>query len=492
MSLLRNKYLQRIQVDFLTEDEMRAQLLAAWRRLFKTKLTDENPASTKMRIIDLFIVFAQKWLRDYGETILNESFLGTASLYETIYERARELGYTPRQEIAATATLTLTLSRAITQGLILPKGTYRFQTIPTGSANPVTFELVEDQVIIPAGSAAGSQHQVSIIQGTTIPRELVGTSDGESFQEFETDRGYATASGIRVYVDDVEWTQVDNLMVSDPDDTHYEIIRFTEDGHVVIGFGNGDGESSGHGMSPEVDSEIRVTYRVLPGGQSGNVAAGTITRVSPATSLFTVTNIAAASGWTARETIEEIRWNAMRYGRIQEGIITEEDYTIKAEAIDGVGRAYTVQGEFGENTTAVHVLDEDGNTPDQDFCDSVEATLDDLNPGDEFLTVLKGFFQSVNVAATVWILEGYNAATVLAAVQTALQTWFDPTNYDSAGNRTVYPGQFIHPDHIKKVIETVSGVDRSTVTIPTTETIIPSNKLASLGTVTLTQGGGIP
>lgn len=473
-----------IQFDTTTEDQLRAELLAN-KRKFLPELTDENASGVMTRLINLVSRFIITWLRDFINAELNETFLPTATKYDAIYKRCKEFGYTPEQETPATATVTITLLSALTNGLIITKAGTRFQTARLNNSNPISFELVEDQVIFPAGSAAGSQHTIAVIQGETVT-ETLGTSDGESRQEYITLQGYVIENSLKVYVDGVEWTKVDNMFLSDPEDTHWELLGFDENGKAMIGFGTGDGDAAGHGLIPDNEAEITCEYRTLPGEVNGNVAAGTITRTVPSTSLFTVTNVAAASGWYDREDIEDARWAAMRKHRTKDTLVKNEDYVAQAEDLDNVGRAYAVPNTHGENTMTVFCILEDGSLPDRDELLEIEAALGDLSSANETLLACQAQYSEFDLSAVITIDSNYGEDTVIAAVEDALDDYFDPNNYDDSGNRTIKNGVSIFPANIYKIIMGVDGVTNCTISAPTAVVSVATNQLPALGTVSIT------
>lgn len=493
----RNRTMAQIEFDTRTDSQYKAELTESKRRLLP-EVTDENPASVMERVKDYAVRFIGRHLRSWMNWLTNQMFISTASDYDAITQHARRAGYVPEQEQPARATIQLTLRRALTQGLILRKVDLRFQTKRvTEDEESISYEMVEDQVIIPAGSPVGYAVTFDVIQGSTVNNESLGTSDGEQFQEYETSQGYAIEGSEKIEVQEsidsedtwVEWIRTDNLLLADPADRVYEVLGYTEDGHMIIAFGSGDGDESGHGMIPPNEAPIRITYRTLPGNQNGNVPAGSITKVSPSTSTYNVTNPAAATGWAAREAIETTRWTAQRHHRIEQRCVKPEDYVDKAERnISGVGRVYVVPGEFGENTLGVHVLDEDGAAATVAKCQEVAEYLDDLNPGDEHVVGLRGLFNTLDLTAKIWPESGYDATDLIEDVEDALEAHFDPLGYDAAGNRSIEPGQSIYPNHVLKIIQAVAGVDRAQIVSPTTATTVESNKLPALGTVTITEG----
>lgn len=494
MSILKNRPLERLEIDALTESEMDTQLIENKRR-FLPELTDENVSGQTMRFIKYIVKFCAKWIRSFAETILNEAFLPTASRYETINLHARANGYQVSPITGSTAMVTCTLKRTQSLGIIMNREDMRFQTKTGYGVSPVTFEVATDTFVIPSG-VAGDEFYLDLVQGTTIKEEVLGTSNGESFQQFETTQGFVVGGTAVVEVEEyddsdelvwVQFVETDNMLLNDYDDRVYEIIQYTEDGKLIIGFGSGDGISAGHGKIPDSDRQIRITYRVIPEDQNGDVAADTIVRTYPSTGIFDVTNVEAADGYVAREDLPTIRWKAMRQPRISESIHKEEDFVAAAEAIDGCGRAYAIPRLYGDNTMAVFFVDSDGEAPDGDDVYEWEQTLESLNSPGEAVCGSSVVFQDFTVVGILEIADNYLAATVIAAAEDALEARFNPLGYDADGNRLTTNGMAISPSLISNVVTAVAGVTGFTLSAPAATIYCDGHKLPRLTSIGITE-----
>lgn len=485
---MKNYKLDQIEFDTATDDQMKADLLEK-RRTLLPELTDENPAGVFVRILDHVARFFGRWCRQFVNTIANELFLPTAQTHDGITEGCRRVGYLIEQVQPARATVTLTINPAIRQlsnGIILQRGTHYFETARhADGSDPVRFEMEDDQFVIPAGTAGGISFALDVVQGRTVTGEILGTSNGESYQEYYTLRGGVIRDSVAIRVAGVTYTRTENLLLADPWDTVFGIRRYTEDNQAIISFGNGDGVSSGHGQKPASGALIVTDYRIIPEGENGNVGPGTITRIRPNLSqLSVITNVAAASGYTAREENENAKWNAERYARTRDSLGRLEDYEAAAEAVDGIGRAYAVAREFGENTIGVHCILSDGEYPDRDDLDLVDAAIS-LLPSGATARSARPDTVTLNITALVEAQAGYVTASVLTAVEAALEEYFDPLNKDDAGNWTCENGMSVYPALMYRIIMSVAGVGGCVVQAPTAPVTANSNQIPVLGTVSI-------
>lgn len=483
---MKNYRLNQIEFDTSTDAEMKTDLLEKKRTLV-SELVDENPSGVLMRIFDHVCRYFGRWCRQFVNTVANELFLPTAQTHDGISEGCRRVGYVIEQVQPARATLTLTLLRAIDsrEGLTLTPDTYAFETARhADGTDPVRFEMEDESYVIPAGSAVGASFQIPVVQGRTVSGEILGTSTGEAYQEFYTLRGGVIRNTVAIRVAGVTYTRTENLLLADPWDLVFEVRRFTEEGQAIVNFGNGDGVSAGHGKKPPTDAVIVADYRILPDGEDGNVGVGMITRVRPNTTQFSVTNLVAASGYAPIEDDDSAKWAAERYARTRDSLGRLEDYEAAAEAVDGIGRAYAVAREFGDASIGVHCILSSGAYPDQDNLDLVNSAIS-LLPSGMVPRACRPNTETLDITATISVLGGYTAASVIDAVEAAIEDYFDPLNRDDAGNWTVTPGMSIYPALLYRVIMGVAGVGGCTVQSPASVQTMNANQIPVLGTLSV-------
>ena len=182
-----------------------------------------------------------------------------------------------------------------------------------------------------------------------------------------------------------------------------------------------------YGQSPR-NTTLTVTYKV-GGGQSSNVAPGTIT--SPITALWApakvdvnanllldvktslaVNNEAAAMGGASGETPAEIKRNALAYFQAQNRIVTREDY---------IGRVYSMPGRYG-NIAKAYVA------PDTVIDRAALAANQDIDPNTGLPVAAANTVSNPN-ATNIYLL-GYdikkNLKNVNRAVKENLKIYLTP------------------------------------------------------------------
>lgn len=486
---MKNRSLSKLKIDMLTETEMREQLIGN-KREYMPENTDENPSSQFMRFIDYIARFSIKWIRKFAELVLNEGFLATASQYNVITEHARRGGYRAKQESPATATLVATLRRDLPLGFIIKKEDVKFQAVDD-DGRTIDYELVSDQVVVLPGKK-GDTFSFDVIQGITVRDEIIGKSDATPLQSFITMLGFVIPESIIVEVEEYDgdilvwrqYTETDNLLMALPSDMVYE-LSFTEFGEAIILFGNGVADESGHGKIPGNKRRIRVTYRALLGEQNGNVAEGAIRRMVPPSPVFFVTNPQRATGWSQREDVESLRWNAMRYPRYQKTIGKMDDYIIAAESLPGVGRAYAVPNMFGNNTIAVYVIPSDLSRFTGSRLYEIEKILESRNHVAEVMCVSNAVYEDYDVSFNIRVSDNYVESDVKVACRKALEDYFNPLMRDNDGNRTINNGDNVDPSTINAILRNVPGVAAVRILSPIDVQAFDAWVMPRLGEVTI-------
>lgn len=160
----------------------------------------------------------------------------------------------------------------------------------------------------------GDQYTLfSVIQGSSIVNELIGTADGTPFQQFELVQDTAFPASITVEVDEgdgwVEWARptdsqgrtINHFANSGEGDKHW-IYERTPLGVDAIRFGSGtNGKRPAANSGTPSQQNVRVSYR-YGSDVDGNVGADTIDSIKSGSSgLVSIYNPRPAFGWGPRE-----------------------------------------------------------------------------------------------------------------------------------------------------------------------------------------------
>jgi hypothetical protein len=138
---------------------------------------------------------------------------------------------------------------------------------------------------------------------------------------------------ISLTIDGEQWTRVTSLRESSPHDRHYQVVDLNEDKNRLL-FGD-----NVNGFRPEPASIVEIDYHTAL-GSAGNVAAGTLTRLSSETPGITfVANLFPATNGRDPETEEQGKRRGPKKIKEQERAVTLSDYEREAMSVPGVSRA---------------------------------------------------------------------------------------------------------------------------------------------------------
>lgn len=276
---------------------------------------DFSSASLGMMLVDLFAWNAEQ-LSWYTDRRATEGFLETALHRSSVSRLTRQIGYAMRPAASATVDLDVTPVAAQTFEWSVSVG-FQF-TGPNG----LVFEATQE---ITWAANDGSTKTVPAREGAA--KRVTSSSNGEPNQEIRLaaaggDGKYLIQGTVRVFVDGAEWTELEFLEFEQTDT--FEIHYLAEP--PLVRFGN-----SVAGNIPNTGAEIRILFAV-GSGQTGNVAAGSITGVvRPLVARFTtvsltVNNPAPSSGGADPETTDSAKITAPKFFATRGVAVTEQDY----------------------------------------------------------------------------------------------------------------------------------------------------------------------
>lgn len=180
---------------------------------------------------------------------------------------------------------------------------------------------------------------IDVIQGT--PRTETREATGANYEEFTIENDSIDDNEYSVRVNGIKWEEVDDLRLSDKDDTHYEIRTLPDGSGVVLRFGNDI-------FGRRLESGDQVEFRFIDtDGIEGNVTSvDTINETE--TSFYDVDgnqvelyvmNDETIGGGKDLESIESIRTNAPRLFQTGGRATSKSDYQVLMEGFDFVSRA---------------------------------------------------------------------------------------------------------------------------------------------------------
>lgn len=298
----------------------------------------------------------------YANMAINEMFLDSAVLKNSIISHAKELNYLPRSRKSPRAVVNVTIvdSEVVGQTITIPAYS-NFLTTFQGTQ----FEYVNDKAYVARKIAPSTfvAENVEIFEGqmlSSFEREGFFVDEDGILRVILTNENADTDS-IAVFVD-AEATDDANVFIRKddifgvgPEDKVFYVEPYY-DGRYTIYFGN-----NRFGVQPEQYEDVRVRYRITSGPESNGAFSFTLPATSP-TSTITVDTVQAAAGGAERETLESIRYFAPKSLQIQERAVTTRDYEVllqqrfpEIKAISAYGGEELDPPQFGRVAISVYL-----------------------------------------------------------------------------------------------------------------------------------------
>lgn len=254
------------------------------------------------------------------------------------------------------------------------------------------------------------------------------------------------------------------------------------------------------GDGTTIDFATNVALTISPGSTSGTVAAtgqsftaaanGVTagTALAPVTAIAAVDNIVLGSNVTAGADPEsDDDWRSRtiaRFQRLNDTLVQPDQFTAEVLAtFPQVLRATSINDFNGTVTSPGHittaVLGAAGALISGGDKTTIEDDLNDKAMVNLTPHVIDPTITDVDVTATVHIADGFDAASVQAAVEAALTSYLSTDTWPWSAT--------VRVNKIIQIIEDVAGVDYTTVSIPAADVPLSgAAPLASVGTLAIT------
>ena len=442
------------KIDYTHKDY--ASLREAMLALAREKLpawTDHSPNDLGVVLVELFAYMGDS-LFYYMDRMVNESYLTTALERRSVMHLLRLIGYELRPPLPASADLTLLFDSDAT-GLVTVNPGTRFQTTPEATGEPVRFEYIRDAVTIDLDAVAATTHTdgepykrfstLPVVQvDATLSGEIFGSSDGSPNQRYALARSPLIEGTLVVDVDEGaglrSWQQVDTLLYSGPEDTHYTVER-DEAGTARVVFGDNQ-----YGRVPRRGvNNLQAGYRV-GGSSKGNVPPMTILKaVTPVSSLALVFNAQPATGGADAEASDEAVRRAPRMFRAMQRAVTAGDY--EAHAMEfGVGKARARTGSW--NRIELFVAPAGGGQPSDTLKEDLRRYFEDKRIMTAVLDIRDPDYVNVFIEGTLEVEAYYFSKQVQQQVEDGVRRLLAFENVD-----------FQDKLYLSKVYEAVEAVE---------------------------------
>jgi len=264
----------------------------------------------------------------------NENYLDTVQIKENMLKIIKLLNYKVKRAVPSHGEVKLWIKDASANNIVIPQGT------KLSTADNVLFYTVYENELI----AGEKEITVKVVQG--IEKELSYVSTAEKNQEFllnSDSKSYYVGdaiwpnseyeySGLKVFIDDNEWDEIDSLVNADADGENYYAEQYSDYALRIV-FGD-----DAFGKVPPISSIIKFVFN-LNIGKFGNINAGSIINVLDTISdteelpvSVYVTQSESFLNAGDPETLEEIRSNAPKYYTTGDRAITDDDITAMINA----------------------------------------------------------------------------------------------------------------------------------------------------------------
>ena len=290
----------------------------------QNELADYNFDGSAMSVLMDLLAYNTHYNAFYLNMIVNEMFLDTASLRNSVVSRAKHLGYTPTSVRGAKAYVDLTITPANTPATIVIAKDTQFNAVVNGisyvfsTSNSTTLNVNSNGVYTTAN--------VELQQGILLThRYTANASDPD--QRFTLPNANTDTSSLVVQVQtsatssNLHTYSVANDTTTINSTANVYFLEEDTDNKYRVYFGDGT-------IGRALTSGNIILLKSLIADAGAPNGARTFTPVSTVGgySNVTVTTLSAASGGADRDSISDIKFNAPRNYQAQNRAVTLNDY----------------------------------------------------------------------------------------------------------------------------------------------------------------------
>jgi len=416
------------ELDF---DSIKTQLRTYLRT--QTQFRDYNFEGSNLSVMLDVLAFNSFQNNFYTNMALNEMFLDSAVLKNSIVSHAKELNYIPRSRKSAKAVVQVTISTVDETASTIAIPTY---TNFSSSYQGELYNFVTNQTYVARRTAPNVYvaDNVELFEGqmlSSFTREGF-IVDADGILRVQLTNNEVDTDSIVVFVD-AEATEDQNVFTRAntifgvrPDDKVFYLEPYLDDRYAIY-FGKNE-----FGLQPEEFEDVRVRYRICSGAEPNG--ANTFASNFLESATISVLTISAASGGAERESMESIRYFAPKALQIQERAVTTKDYEVLLQqafpeitAVSAYGGEELDPPQFGKVAISVY-LNEQTQIISTTLANSYVEYLKDKSP----LGIEPIFVQTKFVYADMEVDAVYSsknteksAAQLEQIIRTTIQTYSD-------------------------------------------------------------------
>ena len=415
----------------------------------------------------------------YLNMVVNEMFLDTASIRNSVVSRAKHLGYTPQSVRGSKAYVNLTITPNDTPSTIVIEKDTQFASSVNGIA--YVFATSTSTTVNVNANGIYTTANVELSQGVPLThRYTANTADPD--QQFLLPNANTDTSTLVVRIQ-TSAVDTNNYVYSIANDTttvnstsNVYFLEESADGKYQIIFGDGV-----IGRKPVTGNIILVSSLVSDADDTNGAKTFTPVGTIGGYANVVVSTLTTASGGSLRDTVSKIKFNAPRSYQAQNRAVTindyvrilERDYTA-AEAVVAWGGETNDPPVYGKVYLAVKpasglTLSSATKTYIKNTIlanrNVVSVTPEITDPDYLYVTVdTKVKYDSTNTDLAAASIESLISNTIYQYGQTSLGSFSD---------------QFRYSPLLKKIDETESSIESSLTTVKLRRTFTPTLNVAT-------------
>ena len=353
----------------------------------QTQFKDYNFEGSNMSVLLDVLAYNTYHNNFYTNMAVNEMFLDSAMLRNSVVSHSKELNYLPRSRKSAKAVVRIRIDDpqgSITdQTVVIPTYTEFTSSYQGNSYNFVTNQTYVARKTAPTVYETGD---VEIYEG-----EMLASFEREGFLVDDDGNLRVALSNPEVDTDsivcfiDAEATEDQNVFQYrtnifgvGPTDTVFYIEPYFDNRYNIY-FGKNI-----FGLQPSEFEDVKVRYRICSAAEPNGANSFTTSFVPDV--QITVTTVQVATGGAERESIDSIKFNAPKALQIQDRAITTRDYEIllkqqfpEISAVSAYGGDALDPPQYGKVAISVY-LNDDAQLISQTLANSYVDFLKERTP----------------------------------------------------------------------------------------------------------------
>lgn len=300
-----------VEIDFFEVREQLKTFLSS-----QTKFKDYDFEGSNMAVLLDVLAYNAYQTNFYTNMALNESFLDSALLNQSVMSHAKSLNYIPRSAKSSQAIVNVTIVSSNNEESFVIPARSKF-TAKTSAGDSYSFFTDTGHIALrESGTNRYVANCVPIFEGTQVTERF---TINETFESYYIQNSNIDTSSLKLMntTTGEEYFYRTDIFGTTDTDTVFYIEADRESYSIVFGDNN-------YGKKPNQNDVMTLTYRTSNGAEPNGINKFASADYPNAT----VTVRQPAYGGAEKEGIESIRFYAPRSIQVQERAVTRRDYEI--------------------------------------------------------------------------------------------------------------------------------------------------------------------